>query len=276
MEELVAVINLDLPVRRPLTVSASGPEYREAVRCLLGESLEYELDSPYFDSFSFSSMGIPALTLHGMWKYLEFYHTDKDDLDAVDWNAVAEAGEYAARIVRKVREKERGFFKYDAWRKELLSMLARAAEFSRPPSSLIDLVKSLEVDERTARVLRSKLIKVVARGGLLAPGIFFTVLAPQFLILDDLEAIERALNSDRETAIETLKELKPPKWIPGEEVLLPHLDLRPVERFVERAEWSVTKEYLAEVKRLAVQWLDRIYDELLREIEGAVQAGDYE
>ncbi|MCD6357108.1 MAG: M28 family peptidase [Thermoproteales archaeon] len=263
LEELLAVINLDVPVRSPLTVSASGPEYRESARRLLGEEGEYELDSPYFDSYSFSSAGVAALTLHSLWRYMDYYHSDRDTLDAVDWRAVALAGEWAAKLAREVAERRQRFFRYEAWRAELLTAIARASRFLEPPASLLKVVKSLEPDERTARKLRARLIRLVADGGLLEPGVFKSVVAPQLLIAEDLELLEKALNGELEPL--KLRELRL-RWVPGEDGTLPSIDLEPVASYLERADSESAARYLREVKRVSIAWLEVAYRELLEEL----------
>jgi len=267
LDEVVAVINLDVPTREPLTVSASGPEYREAARELLGEGGEYELDSPYFDSFSFSSAGVPALTIHSLWRYVDYYHSDRDTLEAVNWRAVAQAGEWSAKLAREVAERRHGFFKYEAWRSELVRALSRASRFLEPPADLMEAVKSLDPDEEVARGLRAKLIKLVADGGLLEPGVFRAAIAPQLLIAEDLELLDEVLKGGSE--VSKLRELKR-RWVPGEDGLLPSIDLEPVMSYVVRVRREEALEYLREVRRVALSWLELAYRELLKELKGAL------
>ncbi|RLF03998.1 MAG: hypothetical protein DRK00_07675 [Thermoprotei archaeon] len=267
LDELLAVINLDVPVRRPLTISASGPEYRESARELLRGEGEYELDSPYFDSYSFSSAGVAALTIHSLWKYVDRYHSDKDTLDAVDWEAVAQAGEWAANLAREVAERGERFFKYEAWRTELLTAISRASRLLKPPASLVEAIKALEPDERVARRLRTRLIKLVADGGLLEPGVFKSVVAPQLLIAEDLELLERVIEGELE--LPELKELKR-RWVPGEDGLLPSVNLEPVVNRLERAGGEWAAKYLREVKRVSLAWLRIAYGKLLEELTDAL------
>lgn len=260
LSELVAVLNVDVPSRRPLTVSASGPEFREAVKAALGSSFEYELDSPYFDSFSFSSAGVAALTVHSLWRSVDFYHSDGDLPEAIDWEAVAQAGGAVARLARELIEKGVGFFRYNAWREELLALLARASKHLAPPAELVELTKSLNVNEAGARLLRRKAVAVVCEGELLEPRILVSKAFPQLLIAEDLELVEKAARGEVELA--ELSKLKR-RWTAKTVCELPAAAVGYLMPFLARAGSEGAREYLKRVKVSNVKWLARSYIELL-------------
>jgi len=268
LEGLVAVLNVDVPARRPLTVSASGPELREAARAVLGGSFDYELDSPYFDSFSFSSAGVPALTIHSLWRYVDLYHTDGDVPDAIDWEAAAQAGEAVARLARELTEKGRSFLRYEAWREELRTLLSRAARYLPPPAELVNLLERLRVEEGAARELRRRALAAVCEGDPLEPGIPSCKAFPQFLVVEDLEAVESFIEGRAELA--ELARLKR-RWTVGRVRELPAAALGYLTPFLSRAGPEGAREYLKRAKASLALWLERAYGEtleLLSELAG--------
>jgi len=268
LEELVAVLNIDVAARRPLTVSASGPELREAARELLGGSFTYELDSPYFDSFSFSSAGIPALTTHSLWRYVDLYHTDGDVPEAVDWEAATQAGEAVIRLARELVERGRRALRYEAWREELKAILARAAEYLPPSAELIRLVEELSVEESVARELRRKALAAVCEGDPLEPGLPSCRAFPQFLVIEDLEAIDRFIEGG--AGLTELAKLKR-RWIMGRVRELPAAAVGYLVPLLSRAGPEGAREYLKRARDALALWLDRAYAEtleLLRKLAG--------
>jgi len=261
LEELVAIVNLDVVARRPLTISASGLEFREALKSMLGPAVEYELDSPYFDSYSFSSVGVAAMTIHSLWRYVDFYHTDHDSPASIDWGAVAEAKGLAERIVRELLQRGHRLFRYDAWRTELISRLEYASKYASPPKKLLDLVYSFEVDERIARELRRSAIEVVREGEWYEPGLLRSHVFPELLVLEDLELIEKLESEGLDHAL--LKRLKH-KWSIGVVRKLPSIPLYYVAQQLNGERLS---EYLAHMKPTARAWVEESYRMLTERLE---------
>lgn len=266
LNNVVAVVNLDLPVREPLTISASGPEYRDAVKEILGPGKVYELDSAYFDSFSFSRIGVPALTIHSMWRYIDRYHSDKDTIDHIEWDAVRLAKECASKIVKSVANEKLGFFKYESLRFELLELLKRASAFSEPPQQLFEVLNMLEPNEKLYRELRRRLIKVVS-GQVSKPKLLTSVLVPQLLLVEDLETVKRVLEGS--ATVEALAMVER-RWLAYEGCELPALNIAPLTSFIARMDSRARRAYLDEVLRSARYWLDRIYMGLSSEIQAAL------
>lgn len=262
LEELVAVINLDVVARRPLTISASGPEFREAARALVGDAAEYELDSPYFDSFSFSSAGVASTTVHSLWRYIDHYHSDSDVLDLIDWQAVALAGSIAARLAGELAERGYRFFKYDAWRLELLERLDRASKLLSPPAKLVELTRSLEVDEVAARRLRREVIKVVRDGEWVEPSLLRCSAFPELLVVDDWELIERVGRGEEHFS--SLAKLRQ-RWTVGRVQSLPSIPLHYALPSLQRREEALGA-YLAAVKSVAKAWLEQAYEVLAAQL----------
>lgn len=263
LERLTAVVNLDVIARRPLTVSSSGLEFREALKSLLGSEVEYELDSPYFDSYSFSSAGVAAMTIHSLWKYVDFYHTDRDEPESIDWQAVAVAKGLAEKIVRELSERGDRLFKYDAWKAELIDKLQRASRYAYPPKKLTDLISSLEIDESIARKLRRSAIEVVREGEWYEPGLLRSHAFPELLVLEDLQAIERLERCEVDYAL--VKKLKQ-RWSVGTVRKLPSIPLHHVASQLSRG-GQASRAYLALVKPIARAWIEESYRQLTERLE---------
>ena len=271
LSDLIAVLNVDVPARSPLTVSASGLELREAAKEVLGGSFKYELDSPYFDSFSFSSAGVPALTVHSLWSYVDLYHTNGDVPAAIDWEAAVLAGWAVARLARELAERGRSFFRYEAWREELKALLTRAAKYLPPPAGLVELVEALSVGEDTARELRRRALAAVCEGDSLEPGIPSCKAFPQFLIVDDIEAIDRFLEGGAELA--ELAKLKK-RWTMKNVRELPAAAIGYLVPLLSRAGQKDAREYLKRARAVLASWLELSYAEtleLLKELSEAAE-----
>ncbi len=77
--DIIAVINIDAASTIPLRV-ASNPMLHPVLHTVSsGRVSEISVDSPYFDSFSFSIHGVPALTIHTLPELTPNYHTTMDD-----------------------------------------------------------------------------------------------------------------------------------------------------------------------------------------------------
>ena len=86
LSKVYAVVNIDVLARGEVRLSASGPDYVYFVEKLSGLKADY--DSSYMDSYTFSSRGVPALTVHTLDEYMQYYHTDKDLPENIDWSTV--------------------------------------------------------------------------------------------------------------------------------------------------------------------------------------------
>ncbi|MDW8004612.1 MAG: M28 family peptidase [Thermofilaceae archaeon] len=260
LDNLLAVINIDVLARTPLTISSSGIEFLEAAKSVLGGVAEYELDSPYFDSFSFSSVGVPALTIHSLWKYVELYHTDGDLLERIEWKAVETAVQAVTQLARSIVEKKDNFFSYDSWKDELLSVISHASRFLKPPDQLMESIKSLKVDKSVARVLTRELIKVVCEGELLEPRILTSRAFPSLLVLNDLELLDKFLNGQvPESELANMRR----RWTAGEVRELPAIMLEPLTRLFSHMGFECVRDYLLEVRESSIKWLEKAYIEVL-------------
>ncbi len=104
IEEIVAVLNLDIATSWAPKLYATGPEIRLLARSILEKYnvniVEEKYDTTESDSISFSKLGVPAVTVMDYESAIPVYHTDLDTIDRVDLDAVdAVARGYADLVV---------------------------------------------------------------------------------------------------------------------------------------------------------------------------------
>ncbi len=89
LENVLAVLNFDTILRGKPKVCASGVELQEVIRGLFPD-LELDFDQIIFDSFSFSSIGIPSLTVQTFEEVLRegIYHSSMDTPEKVSMNTI--------------------------------------------------------------------------------------------------------------------------------------------------------------------------------------------
>ncbi len=79
LSSLRFVVNLDTACMEPIRVNATGPEIGKFFIKYSTIKYSYEgFDHPYSDGLSFSSLGIPTVTLHNLRDIDDVYHTDLD------------------------------------------------------------------------------------------------------------------------------------------------------------------------------------------------------
>jgi len=224
LNNVIAVVNADVFTSYPL-ILAGTPEIRGLVSRVadsLKVKYELELDNSYCDSYSFSSLGIPAITIHSLPRILEYYHTDADVIDVVDWRAVMDTVNIIYETVSRVAIYGVDSLDYHTYKAELRRVLSIAGDNCL--SSIADRLSSW----KSFRAVNMNLHKAVFIGNYkLDVGPFKTILCPQLLIANDVKAIEHSINlisSNTYEAIKILSQVKP-YIIPGEEKHLPSIDV---------------------------------------------------
>ncbi|MEM1982831.1 MAG: M28 family peptidase [Sulfolobales archaeon] len=85
LDDIEFVVNLDTACKEPVRVNATGPEIGEYFIKYSTMNYLYEgFDHPYTDGLTFSSRGIPTVTLQNLRDIDEIYHTDLDTFFNVD------------------------------------------------------------------------------------------------------------------------------------------------------------------------------------------------
>ncbi len=126
LDDIVLVVNLEMPVRRP--VLAGSPEARGLAEGLGGDSFKAveEFETCYSDGYSFATLGVPSVTVYNIEDYLEWYHTDADTPEKPDYRWVAWAAELASRMAGAVAERGPAALDYLGYAELLEKLLLRA------------------------------------------------------------------------------------------------------------------------------------------------------
>lgn len=276
LDRLVAVVNIDVVSKMPLTVSASGPEFLESLRALLGEGFEYTLDQAYFDSYSFSRRGIAAMTLQSMAPYIEFYHTDKDLPSSIDWSAAYLGYKALMEILGELARKGREFFDYGAIKLWINGRLKPLAKDYAEAGEILEKIHNIEFGEKEARLIRSEFVSVSYEGRYdKVLRLFETFFIPQLNIAGDLEILNNALSlireGHREDALKALGKVTSYRVRPGDEQLLPYIELEGALRSLKSKSDRELEEYirwLIYVARRHIQAvlrdIDRFFDNMQR------------
>jgi len=281
LKEVMAVINLDVLGSYPLHISISSPDFLEAAKRVLGNVVKYSLDLPIFDSFSFSREGVPAATLHSMESLLKVYHTSADTLALANWHALENSYKVALKLIEAFLREGKRFLRYEALKGYLEGELSELTTELSEAEEVIDVVKTCELNEETARALRKVMFSAVYEGryeDTFNP--FSTHLLPCLLIKGDLKRIKEAKNLLRrgefEQALRVLLKVPNYRVAPGEERVLPYLNLKDVLRAVKDLR---ELQRLLEESEEAARWsLILCVRSLKSALKGAVRGlgeGDY-
>ncbi len=271
LEELVAVINFDMPARKPVQVCASGPDFLEPLIGLLGPSFEYAIDLPYFDSYSFTMAGIASMTFHSIDRYAEYYHTSEDLPHRVEWGAVVESLKAAKAVISELTRRGCSFMKYSALKEWITRELKKIEGLSEEARRLREAIERASIGELEARALRAALCKAVFEGRYIeVHKPFSSAYAPQLLAVKDVEALGKALKlaerGEWSGVEEVLASLPGYRVIPGEEEVLPSLDVTRIARLLARRKMLASLRELDHSRRVLA---DYIAKSLRQVLEGA-------
>ncbi len=101
LEDVVAVLNFDVVFKPPIRMACGGVEALAIGRRIASDRIE--LDQIIFDSYAFSSVGVPAITFHSFETALsaDIYHSTLDEPELEVLEAVEEAVSLALRTIRE-------------------------------------------------------------------------------------------------------------------------------------------------------------------------------
>ena len=102
VEELLALVNIDVVCCERVKIASSNPW----MLATLHDVAPTELDSIFFDSFSFTQAGLPALTLHALEDALHsgIYHTSIDTVDRVSIDTIERFLDIVTQVVKSILE----------------------------------------------------------------------------------------------------------------------------------------------------------------------------
>ena len=236
LENVHAVLNIDILTRGSIVLYTSGPEFISFIRNLPGilyySKITYDI--PYFDSFTFTMEGIPSLTLSTMEEYINYYHTNKDSLNRIDRTTLRRGVRILLTLIEELVVK--GFeFEYSSIA-DYIRAKCNGYEL-RALNRLKNLLSQPEA-KTLARTLKKVLTRPYFNGDYrLDIGPFKADLVPQLSILKDIRKIEIALESLKRGKIkEGIKEIEniPRRRIaPGTEEELPSINVVPLVKLLE-------------------------------------------
>jgi len=270
LEKLKIVINIDVATRNPIKLALSSPEMIERARKILGKKAEYELGSPYFDSYPFMVEGVPSITIHSMDSYFDVYHTNKDIPELVEWDAVIKS--YS--IVKELAHIASKF----ADSKEFMRLVRKSIlEISQ---KILNEKKSLKeakkVDHEKAKKLRGLLITPIFEGDYSKDhGPFKTVFLPQLLIVKDYESLKRIFKLIEEEKINEayrmLERVPSKRIIPGDEKIVTRFPKSYLKTLFKVSEKDAILKFLKEMEfiyisdiRRRVEYLRGIYEAICK------------
>ncbi len=292
LDNIIAVVNFDLPASPRIGVHASGFELHPLVLKAIRENgvegfASLSLDSSYTDSFSFSSHGVPALSFMDIDSYIEYYHTDYDRPEQLDMHTIGTVLRLASTIIKALLEEGWRALDYRYYAEKVYQL---ALEMPAPPPVQAAAYRLLRETDyalkegalesymlvvRAFRALTSRAIKPVFEGDYRSDaGVFRTVFMPWLLVVRDRKKLWESLvllkKGDREKAGEILATIPRRRVIPGTEEELPSiLAAMALDRRIESPEdWGrvVSKAglYLLEEASIkAYELLDEAYSKIL-------------
>jgi len=241
LDKIVANLNLDvIGYGRPRVHVTL--ELEELIKWAASRaSLNIEVvvgDNVYTDSYSFSSRGIPVASMINLEDYMEYYHTNLDTPDKLDYSLLNKIAEMVSEAVRKLASK--GFEALD-----FVGAVHKMYDYADSIGAPLPLKRSLyrllrEVVKATDAKLYSHLAKIFRKLNSLiyapcfngdyrfATGSFeVSKLFPWLTILEDKKKLQKAVKAlekgDCREALKTVEEIGWSRPLPGREELLASL-----------------------------------------------------
>ena len=257
IDKIYAFLSVDvLGTGRPI-ISVAGYELQAlAERLTQDVNAEYEPLTSYSDCYSFGLHGIPSLCIHTIPSYLKYYHTNEDSLEKVDLKLLQDASHILSRLLDALAYQGQSLdylYYLQVIRRKLRELKANVLDFQL--KTLINYLKNAkEHDIRKAFKVINQAFYLPCLLGyyeeLHKP--FITIFLPQLEILHDIKSLKRALiyvkKGDIEEAKKTLCKIPPVRIVPGFEILLPSINVRPLIRLLN--EKSIKNEHLLKLIRL--------------------------
>ncbi len=108
LDELELLLNFDVVYKGSIGVSTSNTMLRNLLRNIVEKQIAIQHDNVVFDSYSFTLLGLPALTINTFTTALSdgIYHTSLDLVDRIDKRTVSDAIVLAHRLITMVSDKK--------------------------------------------------------------------------------------------------------------------------------------------------------------------------
>jgi len=108
LDELELLLNFDVIYKGPIEISTSNIVLRNMLRRIIEKSMVIQHDNVVFDSYPFTLLGLPALTINTFTSVLSdgIYHTSIDLVDRIDRNTILSVLKLAQRLIDVVSNEE--------------------------------------------------------------------------------------------------------------------------------------------------------------------------
>ncbi|MEM4498916.1 MAG: M28 family peptidase [Sulfolobales archaeon] len=175
------VVNLDTACKEPVRINATGPEIGKYFVKYSPINYVYEgFDHAYTDGLTFSSMGIPTVTLQNLRDIDEVYHTDLDTW----YDAELITDSLADWIINSINDFELEKLEFQEYRRVLENSLGEEFKW------FIDKVKGVVSVDKLSRIFREvskELVKPVLIGSYKDLNKdLTTLLAPHAFVINNL------------------------------------------------------------------------------------------
>lgn len=273
IDDVLAVVNVDTPARGKLHL-ASTPELRASAAKLVppkidGVEVVFEEDNPYMDSISFSTAGVPSLSIHSLDHFHQDYHTDADDLGLMQPAFIDAAYRVYRRLLSHLLSSEAPI-DYGEAARSLYMELAKGSYPLEVLSAAYRLHRLIATrPEAGARAFR-ELLRAHYRPYLdgdykHGTASFKAALFPQLLVFRDLRILSECI-SERGACGDCLKRVPWVRVIPGWEVVAAGLSSPYRTRSL-----TLGREYceslLRGLRRLALKVADQVASAIDRTVE---------
>ena len=246
IDNIILILNVDALGRSKLDVYISSPILTSLVEKMAGRYVDNLIlyDSPYFDSFSFSYFAnIPAITFTSFNYIAEIYHTDRDNLENVEWNIIDRAYKALMALVNHVVSsdvlRELDYLGY------IESIYNEALNGNAPLDLKLSIYRLYDYVKGAIKSMKYNYVfKILNKlNGIITSPIFegdyrtsygkFNVIRfPYLLVYRDIHMIEKALNNlergEITEAIKCLKQIPTKRIEPGIERIITEVNISPL------------------------------------------------
>ena len=251
IDNIVLVLNVDALGKSKLDVHISSPILSPLVKRMAEKYVDNLIlhDSPYFDSFSFSYFAnVPTITFTSFDYIAEVYHTDRDNLENVEWNIIDRACKALMALVNHVISsdvlRELDYLGY------IESIYNEALNGNAPLDLKLSIYRLYDYVKGAIKSMKYNYVfKVLNKlNGIITSPIFegeyktnygkFKVLRFPFLLIHrDIHMIEKALNylerDEITEAIKCLKQIPARRIEPGVERIISEINIPPLATLLQ-------------------------------------------
>ena len=162
LDNVVAVLNFDAIYRPPVKLACGGLEALTAGYMVASDRVE--LDKIIFDSFSFSSLGVPTITFHTFEEILDsgIYHSTLDTHNLHVLEGVADTISMALRVVRIFSEQRSALHK-DMCEIASRFLALKQIEMPLPLEVVKSITRTLMIIEKNSLLTTHNIRRIVNR-----------------------------------------------------------------------------------------------------------------